>query len=147
VLPTLIVCVDGLTVTDATGTRVTLIDALAVLPSHVAVITTGPPAATPVTNPVDDTLAIPLSLDVQATGRSESTFPLASSADALSCSEAPTTIVGVTPLMVTEATAAGDGAGGGGGGGGGAAGGAVISLPLHDRTMITPTILRRDRTA
>src|SRR5688500_17179019 len=52
VAPTTIEVVAGLTVTDATATSVTVTEALPLFPSEVAVIVTGPPAATPVTTPV-----------------------------------------------------------------------------------------------
>jgi len=129
----------GLTVIDATEIATTLIVAVALFPSHDAVIVTGPPTATPVTVPVADTLATPASLDIHEIARPESAPPFASNVAAVSWTEAPTTIVGAAPVMVTEATEAGGGGGGGGGGG------ATISLPPHDRRIIPPTTLNRKR--
>jgi hypothetical protein len=61
--------VAGATVTDATGTTVTVTDAVPERPSLVAVIVTGPPAATPVTRPLLETVASPALLVLQVTGR------------------------------------------------------------------------------
>src|SRR5439155_20771822 len=50
--PTGTLAVAGVTVTDATGTGVTVTDAVPLWPSLVAVIVTGPPAPAPVTSPL-----------------------------------------------------------------------------------------------
>ena len=77
--------VVGATVTEATGAggTVTVIAAVPLLPSLVAV-TVAEPAATPVTTPLDDTVAMPvLELD-HATARPVSTLLLASRVVAVS---------------------------------------------------------------
>src|SRR2546426_7306312 len=101
--PTWIPAVAGLTLTDATGTGFTVTAALPVLPSLVAVIVTAP-AATPVTSPVEDTVATAGALDVQVTDRPESTLPAASFSVAVSCTVAPTSTTAVTGLITTDAT-------------------------------------------
>src|SRR2546422_404295 len=101
--PTWIPAVAGLTLTDATGTGFTVTAALPVFPSLVAVIVTAP-AATPVTSPVEDTVATAGALDVQVTDRPESTLPAASFSVAVSCTVAPTSTTAVTGLITTDAT-------------------------------------------
>src|SRR5712691_409091 len=96
----------GLTVTEATGRGFTVTAALAVFPALVAVIVTAP-AATPVTSPVDDTVATAGALDAQVTDRPESTLPAESSTVAASCTVAPASTTAVTGLTVTEATGTG----------------------------------------
>src|SRR5438309_1217076 len=93
----------GLTLTDATGTRFTVIAAVLLCPSLVAVIVTAP-AATPVTRPVEDTVATAGALDAQATDRPESTLPAASFRVVVSCTVAPTSTTAVAGLITTEAT-------------------------------------------
>ena len=74
----------GATLTDATGTGVTVTLAVPLLPSLVAVIV-AEPAAIPVTTPLDDTVAIPvLELD-HVTARPVRTLLFASRAVAVSC--------------------------------------------------------------
>jgi hypothetical protein len=87
----------------ANGAPATLIAAVPVLPSLVAVIVTGPPAAMPVTSPVDETVAI-APLLVHVTSRPVSTFPAASVVVAVSCTVAPTTTIAVAGVTVTDAT-------------------------------------------
>src|SRR5436309_1509186 len=101
--PTYMLGAVGLTVTDATGTiaTVTLVEPLC--PSLVAVIIADP-AATPVTSPAADTVAIAVFELVHATPRPVSTFPAASFGVALSCVVAPTKTFAVAGLTVTEAT-------------------------------------------
>src|SRR5690349_5672669 len=69
VWPAWILAEVGLTVTDATGGPVTVMLAVPLFPSLVAVIVTGPPAATPVTSPLWLTVARVLSLDDQLIAR------------------------------------------------------------------------------
>ena len=92
----------GLTVTDATGTGFTVTAALPLFPSLVAVIVTAL-AATPVTSPVADTVAIAGFELVHVTTRPVSMLPAASSGVAVSCTVAPTSTTAVTGLTVTEA--------------------------------------------
>ncbi len=69
--------VAGLTVTEATGTTVTVIAALPLCPSLVAVIV-ALPAPTPVTSPLPLTLATAGALLAHVTTRPDSGLPLAS---------------------------------------------------------------------
>jgi len=95
--------VAGLTVTVATGTFATVIAAVPLFPSLVAVIV-AVPAATPVTRPLADTVAIArFELD-HATARPASTFPAASFVVALSWVVPPTTALAVAGLTTTDAT-------------------------------------------
>src|SRR5439155_531641 len=103
VAPTSTTAVAGLTVTDATGTIATVTLAVPLFPSLVAVIVADP-AATPVTSPAADTVAIAVFELVHATARPVSTFPAASFSVALSCVVAPTKIFAAAGLTVTEAT-------------------------------------------
>src|SRR5881396_2947873 len=103
VAPTSTTAVAGLTVTDATGTIATVTLAVPLFPSLVAVIVADP-AATPVTSPAADTVAIAVFELVHATARPVSTFPAASFGVALSCVVAPTKTFAVAGLTVTEAT-------------------------------------------
>jgi hypothetical protein len=66
--------VPGWTSTLATGTAVTVTPAVPLLPSLVAVIVAAP-METPVTTPLDDTVATSSLLDVQVTGRSVTVIP------------------------------------------------------------------------
>jgi hypothetical protein len=75
----------GVTLTAATGAGVTVIAALLLWPSLVAVIVTGPPTAIPVTSPVALTLATPTLLLAHVTVRPVSGFPAASLGVAVSC--------------------------------------------------------------
>src|SRR3989454_3573443 len=93
----------GLTVTDATGTRFTVAAAVPLCPSLVAVIVAAP-AATPVTSPVEDTVATAGVPDAQVTDRPESTLPAASFRVVVSCTVAPTSTTAVAGLTVTDAT-------------------------------------------
>ena len=74
----------GLTLTDATGRFVTVTAAVPLFPSLVAV-SVADPAATPLTTPLGDTVAIVLLLVAHVTVRPGSTLPLMSFATALSC--------------------------------------------------------------
>ena len=101
--PTAALTVAGLRLTDATGTTLTVTAALPVTPSLVAVIVTAP-AATPVTSPVDETVAVAGALDTQVIARPDSTAPAASFGLAASCTLAPTSTSAVAGLITTEAT-------------------------------------------
>src|SRR2546425_419405 len=103
VAPTSTTAVTGLITTDATGTFATVTLADPLLPSLVAVIVTAP-AATPITRPLADTVAIAVFELVHVTARPASTFPAASLGVALSCVVAPTNTVAVAGLTVTDAT-------------------------------------------
>src|SRR5689334_7000669 len=73
-------------------------------PSLVAVIVTGPPAATPVTSPLLLTLAVVLSLDCHVITRPANGLPFASFGVAVSWTEPPTATLAVGGVTVTEAT-------------------------------------------
>src|SRR5438876_735282 len=103
VAPTSTTAVAGLTVTDATGTFATVTLAVPLFPSLVAVIVADP-AATPVTSPAADTVAIAVFELVQLITRPLSTLPAASFVTALSCVVAPTTTLAVAGFTTTEAT-------------------------------------------
>src|SRR2546423_15159472 len=68
---------------------VTVIADVPLWPSLVAVIVTGPPAATPLTSPLPFTLAIALLLDCQAMTRPVNGLPLASRGVAARCTACP----------------------------------------------------------
>src|SRR6266704_792413 len=93
----------GLTLTDATGTGFTMIAALALFPSLVAVILAEPTPA-PVTRPLAFTVATLAASVDQMIARPESGLPLASSGVAVSCSVPPTRIVALVGLKLTDAT-------------------------------------------
>ena len=103
VCPTRIEAVAGETVTEATGTVVTVIAAVLVFPSLVAVIV-AEPGATPVTWPLEltaATLVLPL---IHVTVRPVSVPPAESFGVAVSCSVCPTRTVAVAGDSGTEAT-------------------------------------------
>ncbi len=85
---------------------VTLIAAVPLWPSLVAVII-ALPATTPVTSPLPLTLATAGLLVDQAVARPERTFPAESSVIAVSGAAAPTSMLTVAGVTVTEATGAG----------------------------------------
>src|SRR6266581_2053378 len=89
--------------TDATGTGFTMIAALALFPSLVAVILAEPTPA-PVTRPLAFTVATLAASVDQMIARPESGLPLASSGVAVSCSVPPTRIVALVGLKLTDAT-------------------------------------------
>src|SRR5689334_24095499 len=97
----------GDTVTEATGASVTLTVAVPLLPSLVAVIVTGPPAPTPVTSPLELTLAIVLSLDCQVITRPVNGLPFASLGVAVSCTVPPVATLAVAGVTVTDDTGTG----------------------------------------
>ena len=74
----------GVTSTDATGTLVTVIDAVPLFPSLVAVIV-AEPGVTPETSPELVTVATDVLLLDQVTARPESAAPFASLGVAVSC--------------------------------------------------------------
>jgi hypothetical protein len=106
VRPTCTLAVAGLTVTDATGTVVTVTAAVPLCPSLVAVIV-AEPAATPVTSPLPLTVAIAPALVAQVMTRPVNGFPLASFGVATSCAVCPTVTLAVAGLTVTDATGRG----------------------------------------
>src|SRR2546423_876907 len=105
VCPTGTLADDGVTVTEATGTLVTVIADVPLFPSLIAVIV-AEPAAFPVTRPLPFTFAIVVSLDAHVTVRPESGLPLSSLGVALSCTVRPTGTLAMAGLTVTVATAA-----------------------------------------
>src|SRR5947208_7463450 len=86
---------------------VTVIADVPLRPSLVAVIVTGPPAATPLTSPLPFTLAIALLLDCQVTTRPVNGLPFASLGVAVSCTVLPTATPAVAGVTVTDATGTG----------------------------------------
>src|SRR6266852_4534421 len=94
----------GLTLTDATGTLVTVMLALPLCPSLVAVIV-AEPVANAVMSPLASTLATLDWLDDQSTARPESALPAASSGVAVNCTVCPTGVVADGGLTTTRATA------------------------------------------
>src|SRR5256712_1940061 len=93
----------GLTVTDATGRCTTVMAALPLCPSLVAVIVAAP-TTTPVTSPLEPTVAAAALLDAPVTVRPVSGLPFASFGVAVSCSVAPSFTFAVGGLTVTDAT-------------------------------------------
>src|SRR5260221_2536035 len=93
----------GVTATDATGMGVTVIGAAPLLPSLVAVIVTGPPAALPVTKPFASTVAMVALLVCHVTARRVSGLPFPSFGVALSCTVALTCMLGVAGVTSTDA--------------------------------------------
>src|SRR6266566_1243664 len=101
--PTAMLPLAGLTVTEATGTRATVMLAVPLFPSLVAVMV-AEPVALPVTSPLEITVAAVVLLLDQAIARPVRTFPAESFVVALSCFVAPTNRLAVAGLTVTEAT-------------------------------------------
>ena len=93
----------GATLTAATGTLVTVIDAAPLLPSALAVMVAAP-AATPLTRPLLLTVAKAVLLLAQLTGRPVSGLPAASWGTALSCIVAPDWTLAELGLTTTDAT-------------------------------------------
>src|SRR5439155_25859079 len=85
----------------------TVTAAVPLWPSLVAVMVTGPPAATPVTSPLPLTVATAALLVAHMTVRPVSTLPLASFVVAMSCTVCPTGTVAVAGITATEATGTG----------------------------------------
>src|SRR2546430_1662642 len=94
--------VAGLTVSDATGTFETVIVAIPLFPSLVAVIV-AVPAATPVTSPAADTVATDVALVAHERPRPSSGLPADAVGVAGGCSVRPTARLGVGGLTATEA--------------------------------------------
>src|SRR5213594_2835715 len=95
--------VAGLTLTDATGTLVTVMVALPLFPSLVAVIV-AEPVANAATSPLASTPATLDWLDDQITARPERALPAASSGVAVSCTVCPTGVVPEGGVTTTWAT-------------------------------------------
>src|SRR5437867_3099922 len=95
--------VGGLTLTDATGTVLTVTAEVPFWPSLVAV-TLAAPAATPVTNPLLFTVATAALLVDQFTTRPDSGFPLPSCGVAVSCTPAPISTLPTAGVTSTDAT-------------------------------------------
>src|SRR5436309_8078756 len=83
---------------------VTVIADVPLRPSLVAVIVTGPPAATPLTSPLPFTLAIALLLDCQVTTRPVNGLPFASLGVAVSWTVSPMATPAEPGATGTEAT-------------------------------------------
>jgi len=103
VAPTLRLAAAGLIVTVATGTFVTVMAAVPLCPSLVAVIV-AELAATPVTNPLAETVAAAALLVAHVTARPLRAVPFASFGVAVNAVVAPTVRLAVAGLTVTEAT-------------------------------------------
>src|SRR5207247_1159253 len=103
VCPTGMLAVAGATVTDATGTTLTVTAAVPFLPSLVAVMVADP-AATPVTSTVPLTVATAVLPLAHVTTRPVSVAPLASLGVAVSCPVCPTGMLAVAGVTVTDAT-------------------------------------------
>src|SRR5439155_423585 len=106
VWPTGTDAVLGLTVTDATGTVLTVIAAVPLFPSLVAV-SVAAPTATPVACPAPFTVATAGLLLDQVTVRPPSGLPNASRVIAAYCAVCPTPIVAVAGVTLTDATGSG----------------------------------------
>jgi hypothetical protein len=97
----------GETLTLATGGGVTVTMADPSWPSLVATIVTGPPTASAVTTPDDDTLATAVFVDVHVTVRLVNVPPAASFGVAVSCVVWPTEMVLDGGVTCTDATGGG----------------------------------------
>src|SRR5438094_210264 len=95
--------VPGLTVTDATGTVLTVIVVVPLCPSLVAVIVAAP-AVTPVTTPLPLTVATAVLLLAQLTARPDNGLPFPSLGVAASCTVWPTCTDADAGLTATDAT-------------------------------------------
>src|SRR6267143_1364085 len=93
----------GLSVTEATGRFATVTNFFPFFFPLVAVIVADP-AATPVTCPLDDTVATALLLVVHVTVRPVSTFPFTSMTTALSCCVEPSDRFTAAGFTMTEST-------------------------------------------
>src|SRR2546426_10057367 len=93
----------GATVTDATGTLLTVSTAVPFLPSLVAVMV-AEPTATPVTSPLAFTAATVVLLLDHVTTRPASANPFASFGIAVNCAACPTITLAVAGVTVTDAT-------------------------------------------
>jgi hypothetical protein len=95
----------GLTATDATGTTVTVIDALPFCPSLEAV-TVATPVASPLTSPPPFTEATPGLVDAHVTVRPLNGLPPESCVVAASCRVLPTAILAAVGFITNVATGA-----------------------------------------
>src|SRR5207302_2625354 len=93
----------GVTVTELTGTFVTVIAAVPLCPSLVAVIVADP-GATPVTVPSTSATAPDVLLLDHVPVRPDSGLPLASCGVAVSCADCPAEIVADAGVTLTDAT-------------------------------------------
>src|SRR5256885_8243372 len=93
----------GATCTEATGTIITVIAAVAFLPSVVAVIV-AEPCVTPATRPLLLAVATPVLLLVHVTGRPVSGLPAESAGVAVSCSVCPMNTFADVGASCREAT-------------------------------------------
>jgi hypothetical protein len=103
VFPAMMLAVVGATATLATGMLVTVTAELPLLPSLVAV-TVAVPEATPVTTPLDETVATPVLLDDHTTVRSSTVTPFASftvTVKAVVCPAVTLAVAGVTATLPT----------------------------------------------
>src|SRR5438132_1663667 len=105
VLPTATPAVAGVTVTDATGTGVTVMAAVPLWPSLVAVIV-AEPATLVVTSPLLLTVATVVLFEAHVTVRPVKTLPFASLRVAVSCTVWPAGTLAEGGVTVTEATGA-----------------------------------------
>src|SRR6266542_2086277 len=106
VWPACTLAVAGATVTDATGTPVTVMDDVALWPSLVAVMV-AEPTTFAITTPLALTLAtLALSLD-HVTTRPDSGLPFASSGMAVSCTVWPASTLADAGVTLTDATGVG----------------------------------------
>ena len=103
--PVATLAVAGETVTDATGTGVTVMDDVPLCPSLVAVIV-AEPATLVVTRPAPETVATVVLFDDHVTVRPVRMFPLASLSVAVSCTVWPACTLADGGVTVTEATGA-----------------------------------------
>src|SRR5205823_5425791 len=94
---------EGLTVTEATGTVVTVTVDVPLLPSDVAVIVADP-TATAVTSPLPSTVATEVLSLAQVITRPDNGLPLASFGVAVNCSVNPTCTLAGDGVTATEAT-------------------------------------------
>src|SRR2546421_970510 len=103
VSPTSTLAGDGVTVTDATGTRVTVTLDVPLCPSLVALVVPEP-AVTPATSPLALTVAMFVLLEAQVTVRPDSGFPLASRGVAVSGTVLPSFTEALAGVTDTDAT-------------------------------------------
>src|SRR5207245_2647052 len=94
---------EGVTVTEATGTAVTVTTDVPLLPSDVAVIVADP-TATAVTSPLPSTVATEVLSLAHVITRPDNGLPLASFGVAVSCSVSPTCTPAGDGVTATEAT-------------------------------------------
>jgi len=107
VFPTPILGVPGVTVTVATGAGPVTVTVAVPLTLPLAAVMVDDPAATPVTSPLEFTLATNAEPLAHDTGRPVKVFPAESFSVAVSWTVFPTPILGVPGVTVTVATGAG----------------------------------------